>query len=174
VTFFRYVGPVVPLVVLLIGVIVDAVADLHWLAAAGMAVVLIVTGQFKGYLYEITHDYDGPEEGISKYLNEHGSPNDTVAISYGDMPLKFYTKMRVVGGLTGEDMEPAKNARWVIIRQSGMGAKAYLQSNIDLSRYRKIEIDYPDIAWENREDPANHLFRTSMTADKVVIYEKVN
>ena len=41
-----------------------------------------------------------------KYLNEHGSPEDIVAVTNGDMVLKFYTKMKVVGGLTGEDLSP--------------------------------------------------------------------
>jgi 4-amino-4-deoxy-L-arabinose transferase-like glycosyltransferase len=172
--FFRYLAPAIPLLIILIAVILDAVADLHLLLAVATAAILIATGQFKDYLYEITHDYDGPEEGIACYLNEHGSPNDIVAVTYGDMSLKFYTAMRVVGGLTGEDFEPAKNARWVIIRKEGPDKMAkYLNNNIDWNRYRKIEINYPDIPYENREDPGEHLFRTCTTADKVVIHERI-
>jgi 4-amino-4-deoxy-L-arabinose transferase-like glycosyltransferase len=174
--FFRYIAPAIPLLVLLIAVIIDAALEAHWLLAAAVIFILGATSQFKDYLYEITHDYDGPEEGIAKYLNEHGSPDDVAAASYGDMSLKFYTKMRVVGGLTGEDLEPAKNARWVIIRKSDLGNKGELLEKVDLSKYRKIEIDYPDIDWENREDPEGHRFRTctDKDVDKVVIYERIN
>ena len=144
------------------------------LLAAATVVILIATSQLKDYLYEITHDYDGPEEGIARYLNEHGSANDTVAVSYGDLSLKFYTKMRVVGGLTGEDLEPAKNARWVVIRKDDMGVRGNLVEETHLQRYREIVLDYPDIPWENREEPGLHLFRTSTSSDKVVIYERIN
>ena len=49
-------------------------------------------------------------EGIVSYLSENAEEDDVVAITYGDMPLKFYTDLRVVGGLTGEGLSPAKNA----------------------------------------------------------------
>ena len=61
------------------------------------------------YVHEITHHVRGPTEGIVNYLNAHGKPEDVVAITYGDMALKFYTRMRVVGGFTGEDLTPALN-----------------------------------------------------------------
>jgi 4-amino-4-deoxy-L-arabinose transferase-like glycosyltransferase len=177
-SYFRYIAPSIPLLIILIAIILDATRNVHPLAAVAVAVVLIATGQLKDYLYEITHDYDGPIEGIVLYLNEHGDSNDIVAITYGDMPLKFYTKMRIVGGLTGEDLEPAKNARWIIFRKyihCSYDAKVfnYLINNIDASKYKKIEINYPDTPWQNREDPGGHYFRTRTSENKVVIYERV-
>jgi len=177
--FFRYVAPSIPLLVILIAVIIDSVRRFNVLLAFATAAVLLGTSRLNDYFYEITHDYDGPEEGIVKYLNEHGSPDDTVAITYGDMAVKFYTKMRVIGGLTGEDFEPALNARWVIFRKSPMGESGRLEvymlwNKIDLDTYKKIEINYPDIPWENREDIDEHLFKTCTDEDKVVIHEKVN
>jgi 4-amino-4-deoxy-L-arabinose transferase-like glycosyltransferase len=168
--YFRYIAPAIPLVILIIAVIIDAAIEAHWLIGAATVIILIGMSQLKDYFYEITHDYNGPEEGIALYLNEHGSPDDVVAASYGDMSLKFYTKMRIVGGLTGEDLAPAKNARWVIIRKSDMGTRF---NDIDFNRYRRIEINYPDIPWENREEPEEHLFRTNETEDKVAIYERI-
>jgi len=38
------------------------------------------------------------------------------------MPLKFYTDMRVIGGLTGEDLSGAQNADWVTSAAGGRGA----------------------------------------------------
>jgi hypothetical protein len=177
--FFRYVAPSIPLLVILIAVIIDSVWRFNVLLAFATAAVLLTTSRLNDYFYEITHDYDGPEEGIVKYLNEHGSPDDTVAITYGDMPVKFYTKMRVIGGLTGEDFAPALNARWVIFRKSSMGESGRLEvymlwNKVDLDTYHKIEINYPDIPWENREDIDEHRFKTSTDEDKVVIYEKIN
>jgi hypothetical protein len=177
--FFRYMAPAIPLLTLLAAVIINAAWETHVLIAVAAVVLLVTTGQMKDYLYEITHDYDGPEEGIAKYLNEHGSPADIVAVTMGDMGLKFYTKMRVVGGFTGEDLSPAKNARWIIIRQHGFASKSqktldYLRENIPLQKLREITINYPDILFENRENPDEHLFRTDTTEPNVVIYERMN
>jgi 4-amino-4-deoxy-L-arabinose transferase-like glycosyltransferase len=177
--FFRYLAPAIPLLILLAAVIINTWWEMHLLVAAAAVVMLVATSQMKDYLYEITHDYKGPEKGIAKYLNEHGSPDDIVAITYGDMGLKFYTKMRVVGGLTGEDLEPAKNARWVILRQYFISDRdeavtQYLKNNIRLENFRKIVIDYPDMAYENRESPGNHTFRIDTDENKVVIYERMN
>jgi 4-amino-4-deoxy-L-arabinose transferase and related glycosyltransferases of PMT family len=177
--FFRYLAPAIPLLILLAAVIINAWWETHLLVAAAAVVMLVATSQMKDYLYEITHDYKGPEKGIAKYLNEHGSPDDIVAITYGDMGLKFYTKMRVVGGLTGEDLEPAKNARWVILRQYFIADRdeavtQYLKNNIRLENFRRIVIDYPDMAYENRESPGNHTFRIDTDENKVVIYERMN
>jgi hypothetical protein len=35
------------------------------------------------------------------------------------------------------------------------------------------DIDYPDISFENRENPDQHLFRTNTTEPNVVIFKKV-
>jgi hypothetical protein len=165
-------------VILLVAVIIDAAARVSPVFAVVVVVLLIAGGQLKDYLYEITHDYDGPCEGIVRYLNEHGSDNDIVAINYGDLPLKFYTKMRVVGGLTGEDLSPAVNARWIVIRKYDVSydrqVLKYLLSHTDWRKYRKIILNYPDITWENREDPFAHRFRTCTDENKVIIYERID
>lgn len=177
--FFRYMAPTIPPLILLAAVIINAAWEAHLLIVVATVVLLVTTSQMKDYLYEITHDYEGPGEGIAKYLNEHGSPEDIVAVTNGDMVLKFYTKMKVVGGLTGEDLSPAKNARWVIIhthiindREKKIGK--YLLDNNLLNTYRAITINYPDLAFENRENPNEHLFRTDTNERKVVIYERMN
>lgn len=177
--FFRYMAPSVVMLIILMALIIDAAVNVHCLVAAAAVIVIVATGQFRYYLYEITHDFDGPGEGICKYLNEHGEPNDIVAIDYGDMPVKFYTKMRVVGGLTGENLEPAKNAKWVILRKysncsKDIEVKRYLIKNINFENYRRIVIDYPDTLNENREYPGQHYFATQKYEDRVVICERLN
>jgi len=178
VPYFRYIAPSIPLLIILIAVIVYAAGRVHLFLAILTVVLLLTTSRIGDYFYEITHDYDGPCEGIVRYLNEHGNPDDIVAITYGDMVLKFYTNMRIVGGLTGEPIEPAKDARWVIIRKYvhldfDAKVRTYLTNNVEWNRYRAITINYPDIPWENRESPNGHLFRTYTDEDKVVIYERV-
>jgi 4-amino-4-deoxy-L-arabinose transferase-like glycosyltransferase len=177
--YFRYVGPVIPMLILLIAVILNAAAEAHWLLAAAAIIIILVSGQLKDYFYEITHDYDGPEEGIVRYLSECGSPTDTVVITYGDMAIKFYTQMTVNGGLAGDDYKSAiNNARWIIIRRDihtkeDEEVKTYLLKNVEWNRFREIQLDYSEYPWENREDPDYHLFKTCSTSDKVVIFERI-
>lgn len=176
--FFRYLAPCLPMLLILAAVVINAAFQVHLLLGIIAVILMLVTGQLKDYFYEITHDYDGPEEGIISYLNQNGSPQDVVAITYGDMSLKFYTKMRVIGGLTGEYLDDALNARWLIIRrhiicEKDAAVRNYLKRNINWSDYRPVVIDYPDIPFENREEPKNHLFRTAQTEDKVVIYQRI-
>jgi len=129
------------------------------------------------YLFEISHDFDGPVEGIVKFLEQKADKNDIVAITYEDLPVKLYTGLRVVGGLTGEDLKDVKNARWVIIRKN-IGSKKdllvrqYIEENLDLKKYKKIILDYPDTRFQNREDPKKHLYATAKDEDRVVIYER--
>jgi hypothetical protein len=133
----------------------------------------------KNFLYELTHDYDGPIEGIVKYLNANGNKDDIVAITYGDMPLKLYTNMRIIGGLTGQDLSDAKKAQWVIIRKyvisdQEQAVRKYLSENLSSNDYEEIKINYPDIPFENREDPMIHHFRTVTNEDRVTILHKIN
>ncbi len=101
-----------------------------------------------------------------------------VVITYGDMPLKFYTNLRIIGGLTGEDLSLAKKARWIIIRRDtnclrDAAVKEYLGKNIDFSKYRFIKINYPDIPYENRETPFEHRYRTVTGVPSVLIIERM-
>jgi 4-amino-4-deoxy-L-arabinose transferase-like glycosyltransferase len=176
-SFFRYIAPSVPLLIILAAVVIDSALNDNWLFGITAVIIMIASGQIRDYLYEITHDYDGPSEGIANYLNQHGSHDDIVAMTNGEMPLKFYTKMRIISAYTGEDLTPIKNARWIIMRKYVISAidlnmQKYIFDNVPRDECREIVIDYPDIPFENREGPGEHYFRTVRNADKVIIYER--
>ena len=88
-----------------------------------------------------------------------------VAVTYGDLPIKFYTGLRVVGGLTGEDLSPALEAEWIILREHhkviGLPVHKYLGDHVDFDNYEMEFLDAPDTPFENREEPREHLYRTS-------------
>lgn len=200
--YFRYLIQLIPVFCIITAIIVTSALKTHFKPAIIITATLLGLIFFADYRYgkaypdregikylnifdyidEITHDYDGPIEGIVRYLNKYGSKDDVVAITYGDLPLKFYTQMRVVGGFTGEDLSPAKQANWVILRKytiDSIGEKdaevrKYLIQNLPSpEHYERITIDYPDIAFENREDPESHHFRTVVNEEKVVIFHKI-
>jgi hypothetical protein len=150
----------------------------HFVVGIAAIVLFAYPQPLSDYFYEITHDYDGPVEGIVKYLNQNAKKNEVVAITYEDLPLKFYTEMRVVGGLTGEDLSPAKEADWIIIRKyvicnKDKKVREYLIQNVSWHQYERIPLNYPDLPFENRENPQEHHYRTVTDEDKVVIYRKI-
>jgi len=176
--FFRYLAPAIPLLCLLAAKILDASMRLHWSLGIVALAVIFGTGRLPDYFYEITHPFVGPVDGMVLFLNRNGTPDDVVAITYGDMPLKLYTKMRVSGGLTGEDLRPALTADWVIFRHDthcdkDLEVMAYLATNLPLQRYRKIVLDCRDTPYNNREDPEEHYYRTVTDAPHLIILQKI-
>jgi len=175
--FFRYLAPLIPVLILVAALLLDSSMRIHPAIGIVVFALLVCRGQMPGYLYEITHDYNGPSKGIAKYLNENGRPNDVVAVSHEPLPLMFYTKMRIINGTSGEDYSPALNAKWIVTRQKAVKADVpfaqYLNANVPWEKYEAITLDCPDIASENREDPQEHQFRTVEDAEPVTILRRV-
>ncbi len=178
--FFRYIAPLVPVSSIVISLILDRVAAAHRIAGTIAAIIMLASlglaWSVPDYFYEVTHDYNGPIEGIVKYIEKHAYKDDVVAMTYGDLPVKFYTGLRVIGGLTGEDLTPARNADWIVIRkhiicEKDMEVHNFLVSQVPFEKYDAITIDSPDLPFENREEPDLHLFRTAED-DRVVILHR--
>jgi hypothetical protein len=186
--FFRYLAPVIPLGALGIALILDRVP-----AVVGFATLVILVlwsplqnlksgrgrpNDIGTYLYEITHGYTGPVETTVEFLNKYGKSGDVVAVTYEDLPIKYYTDMRVIGGLTGEDLAPAENADWIVFRRHQVssqeqGIRQLAMRLIHSGRYQPIELPCTDIPFENRESPDQHLSRTATGPPQLVIFRKV-
>jgi hypothetical protein len=180
--YVRYLAPLLPPLFpplfLLAGLWVGRLWQFSRAAAAAVVLLFAATGSLPGFLGELRHDYDGPIEGIVGFLEENAAPDDVVAMVYGDLPVKFHTGLRVVGGLTGEDLAPARKARFVILRrhlvnEASARVHAVLAGLVQAGGYRRHVLDAPDIAFENREDPKLHHFRTVERAPRVVVWERV-
>ena len=152
----------------------------------------------KDFIYEITHDYDGPIEGISNYLKSHAKPDDTLFVSYEAEPIIFYNNLKILREL------PFKSPpNWIIIRnEKNRGGDfkwvltksiqildqpnkkwniekgpveeinySYVMDYIKKNNYKSITINYPDLLWENGQSPLYHKFKTVTDAEKVIIYK---
>jgi 4-amino-4-deoxy-L-arabinose transferase-like glycosyltransferase len=180
--FFRYLTPVIPAMLVLAGFVIDRACIIHPVAWMVPGVLFITIQPLPSFYYELTHDYNGPVGGIVKFLKANAKPGDTVAITYEDLPLKFYTPLRVIGGMTGEDLNPALNADWVIIRKyvinplpgGDLKLRKYLLHYLNRDNYQPIRINSPDIPFENRESLEYHQFRTAQDEDMVVIFKKIS
>jgi 4-amino-4-deoxy-L-arabinose transferase-like glycosyltransferase len=125
------------------------------------------------YAYELTHDYDGPDEGIVLYLQAHAAPEDIVLTNYGELPIAFYTGLHIAGGLGTYRLEELTSPEWIINRRDGPYSDE-LARIIAEGNYTASAIPYPDILWGNRPVPEYHKFATVRDVPDVIIHRRVD
>ena len=176
-SFFRYLCAVIPAFMLLMAFGIDSLMRIHRALGLALLVVLAYWWRMPDYLYEITHDFDGPIEGIVQYLRENARPTDVVVATHEDMPIKFYTNLRVISGMSGEDYKPGRDADWMILRKYANehehAISQYLVENVPWQKYEVITLPYPDTPHENRESPEEHMFKTAEDEDQAVIVHRI-
>ncbi|RJP37059.1 MAG: hypothetical protein C4547_06375 [Phycisphaerales bacterium] len=122
------------------------------------------------YIYELTHDYDGPIEAVVAYLNEHAQPGDTVVTVYEHFPLKFYTTLPVFR--PWETYTRLWDLPDWIVRQH-QGYPGGLHPRVREERYEMIE-DLPGdprlLQWDNIPEPMYHQFRTLTDRDELKLW----
>ena len=137
--------------------------------------VWVKAGRFRSdvwmYAQELTHTYEGPNEGLLAYLSTHAEPGQTVAVNYEDLPLMFYSELQVIGGLSAHGLDRNPQPDWVISRKYGP-YRDRLAAIVESGSYERIEIPHPDIRWENRPEPGEHHYLTVRDADNVVLYRR--
>jgi 4-amino-4-deoxy-L-arabinose transferase-like glycosyltransferase len=177
--FSRFLTPLIPVgCAALAPLIIQVTRRRAWMGPALLG-ALVLAGPMPRYLYEITHHFRGPVDGMLEYLAANARAGQTVAITYEDLALKYYRPdLRVIGGLTGEDLTPATRADFVFLRKhvvcsKDQAVRDWLLRNLDWSRYRKIELDAPDTRFQNREALPEHQFRTATGEDRLVVYQRV-
>jgi hypothetical protein len=118
----------------------------------------------------------GPIAAMIEYLGRHGRPNDVVVTTYGELPLKFHTSLQVYGGETAQLPQGEVRAAWIWPRHlktysSVRGAVEWVDREIERGNYERIELDTVDRRWENREDPAEHIFTNpGPPGPRIVLY----
>lgn len=173
--YFRYLVTLLPVFCLLTAYFTDHLMRLHWLPGILLLAILAFTGSTRDFLYEITHDWNGPVEGIVRYLRANSSPDDVVVCYHEEMPLKFYLPNKVYGGLTGEPLAGAEHAKWIVFRLPTQAAeertRSYMRADEESGKYKYIRLDgYPNLQFENREEPAEHGFRTPIVAKENYVW----
>lgn len=207
--FFRYIINLIPLFIILTASMIYAIIHTRkkWVLGTLLLVAAIhfyhpiglwprrhhylnekCNNLFSKYLYEITHDYNGPLETTITYLQNNAKNKNTVFVSYGDLVVKFYTDLDIFGGQSGIDLSGIEPPDWIFRRgffsfTHKAIAKEYRKKNMAAVKawlaeapYKRIElVRMPDIFWENRPDPYVHLFKSPnfyFYAPNVEIYKK--
>jgi hypothetical protein len=176
--FYRYLAPLLPVFCVLLARGMALALEVHAIAGPGLLLLLALTGPLPSFVHELTHDYHGPVEGMVRHLQAHARPGETVAVTYDDLPVAFYTDLRVVGGLTGQDLTPAHSAQWIFLRHEAVCDKDQavaddLRRHVAWEDYERVELDAPDTRFDNREAMSDHPFRTVTDAPRLVVFHRI-
>lgn len=114
------------------------------------------------YLTELFNSYPDVNQGLVDFFLTHAKPEDTILTNFGDLPLMFYTKYKVMGGLQGQVILPEANPPWVVkLKTLSFGAASdhFIQDKLSLpTNYAAIKLPYPDDRFGDRPDPSFHHF----------------
>lgn len=141
---------------------------------------------FLNYLYELTHEYTGPMEAVSKYLKAHAMSGDKIKIIKGDLEIIFYNPELVV--LNDERYYKRSYPEWIVMRKywnpiyesvwrdelHAEIEKGYLDV---LDSYDKIPLAAVDSIRENEPDNLEtHFFRAPVVTpeNQMFIYRLKN
>lgn len=178
--FFRYMAPVTAFAAILAGYV--ATATFAWNRLLGVALtgavalwMLFPCALWK-YPIELFEPYRGPIGGIVEFLREHAEDGDSIVITYGDMPVKFYTKLRVLGGAAADELPPPVPPKWVILRRflnSHANVSDYIRELLESKQYETIVLDAADLPFENREQVDLHEWKTTnRIIGRVIVFRR--
>ncbi len=174
--YIRYLSPVIPYFMVINALLISAVFKKNKYAGIAAAVMFVVFSGIHKHIKEISSEYRGPLEAVSGYLNKNAAKDDIVYVAgYGDLPLKFYTGLKVTGGEAFISPKTLHKADWVIIRRlhSYLESYKYADDNMNFSSFRKIILDVPDTKFENREDPGIRYRKPQPETEKITVYKRL-
>jgi hypothetical protein len=209
--FFRYIVNLLPLLALLLASLLARLWNVNRPVALAALIVILasdalhgwivpfgapfrsftapVRSPLLGYVDEITSDHEGPIKGIVQYLRHESRPGERLFISYGDLPLRFYTDLEIRGGQGCQSLSGWPLPTWVIVRyfvrfrpdgaappEHHEDYRRTLRYVAELPRemYRAIELPVVDTIWENIPEPGHHVFRAPREGPHVVIYRRID
>lgn len=186
--YLRYLCATIPFALLLKGRIASWISTIHIAVPIVLLMsIVLYKGDLKNYTTELQipqegeGQYLGPMEGIVNFVRNECKSTDKIAISFGDLPLKFYLDNPIYGGLAGDLPENLEDMDVIIIRRNPihqMDLKVqtrlneYVQANLD--KFNAFGLRVQDMPFENRETPEEHRYEPWQGAptNPVVIHKR--
>ncbi len=123
------------------------------------------------FVYELTHRFTPATDAITDFLASNAQPGDQVYITYGDLVLRFYLKLDVRGGQSGQSLADWRSPKWVVLRGFALNSrrahvaqnvermKDWAEHNIQWELYRHKQLPQLDQPFEKIPEPDLHWFR---------------
>ena len=180
--YIRYLCVTIPFALLLKGRIGGWLANIH---IAIPVVVLLAVAAYKGdvanYWKEVKNEsFIGPMESMVNFIQKEVDPSSKVAISFGDLPLKYYLpNYKIYGGLAGDLPENLDDMDVIVVRRNSidkMDQKVqirlyeYIQANSD--KFQPYTLKVEDTPFQNRETLTEHYYETVPVTNPLVLYKR--
>ena len=206
--FLRYIIHLLPLCIIIIAWTCCQVLRWHKLAGVALILFLAITNwlymfpldinkiikhpyQTEGYMLsspniplrlyitELLGGFPDVNQGLISFFLTHAKPGDIILTNYCDLPIQFYTKYKVVGGLQGPISSPKLSPEWVVkLKQFSFtcASDRFIKENLQLNTdYKAIKLSYLDDRYGNRPDPRYHHFIPPQEPyDHLIVYRKNN
>ncbi len=156
---------------------------LNWNKAFGLALLLValLSRPLASYCSELLFGARGTVDTLVEFFQTEGKAHELVLTNYEDMPLKFYTSLQVMGGLTGQNLTAAQNADWIVLLQHAYTSSKraaivpqFVESHVDRTHYTQILFKASDSMLQSREDPEGHSFRTPQEPPYLRIFRRIH
>lgn len=122
------------------------------------------------YLGEITHDHDGPVEGVVRYVRANGRPGQVLMATYENFPLMFYTDLTVVNIAQARTLP--KPPDWIFVHKTSVAQLPPPVVSALESIYEPVKIGIKEVNWENIPEPYWHYYRTRLDGDDVSLFRR--
>ena len=205
VLFARYLVGLLPVFALLTAFVVAAL-DAHRRTLAVIvlaAVVAIDRGDLRDgrigsplakYVDEITHDFVGPIEIVTRFLALQARPEDRVYATYGALALRFHATVASPGGIVrevrgGTSCQPLDGwpaPEWLVVRSffrlnpvapAGVAdadrVRQWINGLLVSGRYGRIELGVVDVAHDALPEPGIHLYRMPRDGPRVTLWKRL-
>lgn len=177
--FPRYLCGTIPFAFLLKGRIAGWLSQIHLVLALAALFAVLFIGDLPKYINKIHEDYDGPIEGMVKFIKKTSNPAEVIGISYGDLPLKFYLpQTRIYGGLANDLPKDPSILDIIIIRQHSITDRDFKVNEFLIDQlnksgaYQAYKINVQDQNFQNRETPHEHSYVTPELTHPLIIHKK--
>lgn len=177
----HYLCAVIPFALILKGRINSWLSSYHiGIPIVIFAAVILYKGDILNYTKELRYsNFVGPVEGMVGFIKRETKASDKIAISFGDLPLKYYLPNRIYGGLAGDLPENLDSMKVIIIRQNAIDLMdqrvqqrldTYVQAN--LKKFKAYALNVEDSPFENRENPSNHYYEALLVTNSLTIHKR--
>lgn len=135
---------------------------------------------FAGLMYELTHDFAGPDRMARRIVDDLARPNEIVLTNYGDLPLMFARPdLRIRGGPGGGARPCGGDEKPDLIIIHTGAAKGvpfidYLSALTAAESYRPIRLMVPDIPYGNIPEPRAHFYATPSETSELYIFVRAD
>jgi hypothetical protein len=135
----------------------------------------------RNFLIELGSPYPDVNQNLINFFNTHARPGETILTTYGDLPLQFYTRHQILGGLQGRIPAPGEAPDWVVRRWHTrwnrdyflQQSEDYILNQLNLARdYEMLVLPGEDEMFGNRADPYYHRFLPPEPRVRLVVYRK--